>query len=131
MFVEGATTYRNIGEHMRKHFQSLYYKVHYKCINETIASYKYEYEKHFIHIKQQLHNMAQQSRIILLLMEVRFAKEWLIAASELGLINGSYVFIVFELHLNEGKVNFGHSYKWLFDDLGPAIGPNNSKRIQR
>ena len=60
--------------------------------------------------------------VIVLLMSVRVLKESLIAAAELGMVGGEYVFLAFEIDITAGLNRQKRPFKWTTADFGMGVG---------
>lgn len=54
-------------------------------------------------------------------MSVRVLKESLIAAAELGMVGGEYVFLAFEIDITAGLNRQKRPFKWTTADFGMII----------
>ena len=55
-------------------------------------------------------------------MSVRVLKESLIAAAELGMVGGEYVFLAFEIDITAGLNRQMRPFKWTTADFGMGVG---------
>ena len=76
--------------------------------------------KEYQAVKDKVEIISKVSRVILLFMDIPLAKEALIAASELGLTNGEYVFLIIEKELETGLMSQRNPWKWAVADFGDS-----------
>ena len=62
--------------------------------------------------------MSYFSLVVVLLMSVRVLKESLIAATELDMVGGEYVFLAFEIDVTAGLNRQKIPLKWTTSDFG-------------
>ncbi|XP_047143124.1 atrial natriuretic peptide receptor 1 isoform X1 [Hydra vulgaris] len=112
VYVENQDVYKRAFEDIQKKFSQRI------LLSKNIpASTYYSLEKHFDLVKEDLKTLSNKSRIILLLMTMKVVKECLIAAAELNLINGDYVFITFELDMLVAQGRQKTPFKWVTTDF--------------
>ncbi|XP_057310998.1 atrial natriuretic peptide receptor 1-like isoform X2 [Hydractinia symbiolongicarpus] len=111
--VENSTLYQLVHKNIKEKFASQILATKY-----ITASSQYKYEVDYVKAVEDMKYLSSRARIILLLMSVRVVKECLIAAADLNMVNGDYVFLAFEIDLSEGKVRQERTFKWATADFG-------------
>ena len=74
--------------------------------------------------------MSYFNLVVVLLMSIRVLKESLIAAAELDMIGGEYVFLAFEIDVAAGLNRQKLPFKWTTADFGMYFDMNMSKWIK-
>ena len=129
LVVENSTVYRRAGADILHTFGERINAVKYMK-----TSPQYAYESHYQHVKNDIKHISTRARIIILLTDIRIAKECLIAAYELQLTQkGDHVFVAFEIDIISGNVRQKKAFKWATADFtADNVQPNDfHKFIQR
>ncbi|XP_066910581.1 resact receptor-like isoform X2 [Clytia hemisphaerica] len=77
---------------------------------------KYSYDEHYRQAREDMLKLKDKARIIILLMSIRVVKECLIAAADLDMIGGDYVFLAFEIDIAGGTARQSMTFKWATAD---------------
>ncbi|XP_057310994.1 atrial natriuretic peptide receptor 1-like isoform X2 [Hydractinia symbiolongicarpus] len=121
MVVENSTMYRRAHKNIKEKFASQILATKY-----IPAPSQYTYEYHYHKAVEDMKYLSKRARIILLLMSVRVVKECLIAAADLNMVNGDYVFLAFEIDLSGGKARQERTFKWATADFAKVEDPRDN-----
>lgn len=112
--MENDLTYTRYGDIMlsRLHQDA----VAYRFTAPKVVSYDYSVD--FVILKEILKEASNKSRVFVLMMSMRLAKEFLIAAYDMGLNDGNHVFVAYESGIVSISAFQQRPFKWVLAAYG-------------